>query len=29
MEITLLLFFGELEISDSFESEIIALQINM
>jgi hypothetical protein len=29
MEITLLLFFGGLEISDSFESEILALQRNM
>jgi hypothetical protein len=29
MEITLLLFFGGLEISDSFENEILALQINM
>jgi hypothetical protein len=29
MEVTLLLFSSGLEISDSFENEILALQINM
>jgi hypothetical protein len=29
MEVTLLLFYGRLEIFDSFDNDIFALQINM